>query len=99
MTPRGGQDAIIGVRAGDGVLLLRVAAPPVDGAANRACLALVAHALEVKKVQVSLVGGETSRDKRFRITDLTTADRDTRLALLPQNGDDKINEQSSAAEF
>jgi uncharacterized protein YggU (UPF0235/DUF167 family) len=87
VTPRGGRDAVIGVRAGDGVLLLRVAAPPVDGAANRACLSLVSAALGVRKAQVSLAGGETSREKRFVVSGLTPEERDTRLALLPSVGD------------
>jgi uncharacterized protein YggU (UPF0235/DUF167 family) len=69
-------------------MLLRVAAPPVDGAANRACLSLVALALGVKKAQVSLIGGETSRDKRFLVSGLPPEERDSRLAVLPCIGDD-----------
>lgn len=62
VTPRGGRDAVVGIRAEDGVLLLRASAPPVHGAANRACIGLVAEALGVKKAQVSLAGGETFRE-------------------------------------
>jgi uncharacterized protein len=51
LTPRGGKDAVIGVR--DGVLHLRVAAPAADGAANRACAALVAGRLAA----LPLLGG------------------------------------------
>src|SRR5205823_1237119 len=82
LTPRGGRDAVIGRRA-DGVLLLRVAAPPVDGAANRACRDLLAATLGVRPGRVTLISGETARDKRFSIDGLSDADRDARLAALP----------------
>jgi uncharacterized protein YggU (UPF0235/DUF167 family) len=75
---------VIGYRAADGgVLLLRVAAPPVDGAANRACLALVADVFGVRRGQVALTAGETGREKRFTITGLTEEERDERLRRLP----------------
>ena len=93
VTPRGGRDAVLGVRSSDGVLLLRVAAPPVEGAANRACIELVAKAFGVKRAQVEIVGGETSRDKRFQITGITEAERESRFAALPIVGDDKISER------
>jgi len=79
---------VIGVRSTDGVLLLRVSAPPVDGAANRACTELVAETLGVRRAQVALTAGETAREKRFRVTGLTEAERDARLASLPRVGVD-----------
>ena len=88
VTPRGGRDAVFGIRAEDGVLLLRVAASPVDGAANRACVTLLAEALEVKKAQISLVSGKISRDKRFLVSGLAPKELDRRLAPLPRIGDD-----------
>jgi uncharacterized protein YggU (UPF0235/DUF167 family) len=103
VTPRGGRDVVIGIR-GDNVLLLRVSAAPVDGAANRACIALLAETLDIKKSQISLIGGETSRDKRFRISGMAPEERDQNLALLPKIGggsssddDDKMNEQTTTA--
>lgn len=83
LTPRGGKDSVIGYRKSDGVLLLRVAAPPVDGAANRACTELVAITFGVKRSAVTLVSGETSREKRFALVGLTDTERDTRLNALP----------------
>lgn len=61
LTPRGGRDRVEGVR--DGVLLVRVAAPPVDGAANEALVRLLARELEVPSGSVRLVGGAASRHK------------------------------------
>lgn len=83
VTPRGGRDAVIGWRASDEVLLLRVAAPPVDGAANKAVIELVAETFGVKRGQVVLTGGETSRDKRFRVDDLRADTLKERLSQLP----------------
>ena len=44
-----------------------VAAPPLDGRANRAVLALVAGALGVKKGEVELIAGATSSLKRVLV--------------------------------
>lgn len=84
VTPRGGRDAVIGVRPEDDVLLVRVAAPPVDGAANKACIMLIAEALCVRRGEIALVSGQTSRDKRFAISSLTDAELRERLETLPQ---------------
>jgi uncharacterized protein YggU (UPF0235/DUF167 family) len=43
----------------------------VEGAANRACRELLAGLLGLKRAQVTLVAGESARDKRFRIAGLT----------------------------
>jgi uncharacterized protein len=55
-------------------LRLRVAAPPVAGAANAVCIALLAKTLGIRRVQVQLHAGEKSRDKLFCITGLTLAE-------------------------
>jgi uncharacterized protein YggU (UPF0235/DUF167 family) len=62
LTPRGGRDAIDGVGE-DGVLRVRVAAPPVDGAANEALCRLLARALDVAPADVRIVGGASARRK------------------------------------
>lgn len=81
VTPRGGRDAVIGVR--DGVLHVRVSAPPVDGAANQAVLAVVAKAFGLRRSQASLVGGATARDKRIALSGLAADAARDRLAALP----------------
>lgn len=63
--PRAGRDELAGMR--DGRLLVRVSAPPVDGRANAAVCALLAKAAGVPKRAVSVVRGESARDKRVRI--------------------------------
>ena len=63
VTPRGGRDAIDGAQEIDGRarLLIRVAAPPADGAANAAALALLAKRLDLRKSALTLVQGATGR--------------------------------------
>ena len=53
-------------------LKLRLAAPPVDGKANQACRRFLADLLEVPLAAVEIVGGESSRDKRILVRDVTT---------------------------
>lgn len=48
-------------------LTVHVTAPPVGGAANTACCALLAECLDLPKSRVSILGGEASRQKRLRI--------------------------------
>jgi uncharacterized protein (TIGR00251 family) len=72
--PRASRSAIVGWREESGqdelalpVLAVRLTAPPVEGAANRACRDFLAEVLGVKRVQVTLLSGERSREKRFRV--------------------------------
>lgn len=58
----------------DGVLHVRVSAPPVDGAANSALIALIAETLSVPKSSVLFRSGETSREKVLHITTLTASE-------------------------
>lgn len=71
LTPRAGRNALGGLREIDPdqpLLLARVAAPPLEGAANTALIALVAKALGVPKSAVTITAGETSRIKALEIT-------------------------------
>lgn len=54
-----------GVHADD--LRLRLAAAPVDGAANASCLAFLAKALHVRRSQIRLQSGQKSRHKLSHI--------------------------------
>jgi uncharacterized protein (TIGR00251 family) len=59
--PRASREAIRGIR--NGALEVSLTAPPVDGKANAALLALLADRLGVPRRAVSLVRGDTGRDK------------------------------------
>jgi uncharacterized protein (TIGR00251 family) len=61
LQPRASRDEIVGLR--DGILVVRVMAPPVDGRANRALCKLVAQRAGVAPSRVSVVRGARSRDK------------------------------------
>lgn len=69
-TPRARRSAVVGIAAdpqGRPVLELRLAAPPVEGAANRALAAFLADALGVRKVDVAVVSGAKARLKQVDI--------------------------------
>ncbi|QEC47521.1 DUF167 domain-containing protein [Baekduia soli] len=77
LTPRGGRDAIGGWR--DGVLQVRVAAPPVDGQANAALCRLLAKVVGVAPSRVTVVRGQGAREKVVRVDGLRAADVHERL--------------------
>ena len=65
VTPRGGRDAFgAGTEAH---FAARLAAAPVEGAANAALVALVAKAFGVAKRDVALIAGQTARLKRLQV--------------------------------
>lgn len=51
----------------EGALRVRVAAPPVDGAANGELMRFLARALGVASTAVEITGGHTSKHKRLRV--------------------------------
>lgn len=56
---------------GDNALKLAIQAPPVDGKANEAVQKLLATWMGCPKGKVTLLSGQTSRDKVFFISDIT----------------------------
>ncbi|MFL5679188.1 MAG: DUF167 domain-containing protein [Chloroflexota bacterium] len=72
LTPRGGSDHVEGVI--EGVLRARVAAPPIEGAANQALLRLIADELGVARRAVRLVAGAAGRQKLVVVEGMTPED-------------------------
>jgi uncharacterized protein YggU (UPF0235/DUF167 family) len=66
---------------GDAVLV-RLAAAPVDGAANEALIDLLAKALGCARRQLAIEAGERSRDKRISVAGMSAAELDARVAAL-----------------
>jgi uncharacterized protein (TIGR00251 family) len=64
--PRAGRSGVTGTR--DGTLLVRLNAPPVDGAANVELVDVVADVFGVARRAVTIIAGERSRTKRVHIT-------------------------------
>src|SRR5690606_38633873 len=58
----------------DGLLRVRVAAPPVEGAANAALVEHLARVCRLPRRAVTLVSGDTSRRKRVRLAGVSPAD-------------------------
>ena len=65
-----------------GALKVAVTAPPQDGRANEALAAVLRAALGLKRSQLELAAGATSRDKRFLVRGLARAELERRLAAL-----------------
>lgn len=69
LTPKAKADEIVGMR--DGVLIVRVTAPPVEGKANAALCRLLARRLRVAPGRISVVKGSASRGKLVRVEGLS----------------------------
>jgi uncharacterized protein len=67
---RAARQQIIGVR--DGVLHVRVSAPPVGGAANRALCRLIAARAHIAPSRVHVIRGEHARTKLVRVDGMST---------------------------
>lgn len=70
-TPRANKTEATGIESdahGRPVLRLRVKAPPVDGAANKAILRWFSDTLGVSKSSVAIASGETARIKQVEVT-------------------------------
>ena len=65
--PRASRNKVIGLQGEE--LKVALTAPPVDGAANKACCAFLAKLCSLPKSSVKLVSGETSRHKRLLLKD------------------------------
>jgi len=76
LTPRAAKNGVDGiVQDADGrpLLKLRLVAPPVEGAANQALIAFLAKSLSLRKADISIRSGETSRIKILHLAgDSTT---------------------------
>lgn len=78
VTLRAGRTAIAGIR--DGVLQVKLAAAPVEGAANAALIDLLSRQLRVPKRNLRIATGEHSRTKTVEISGLN--DEEVRARLL-----------------
>ena len=72
LIPRARMNEIAGER--NGVLLVRVTAPPVDGRANAALCRLIAKRVGVGVRSVSVLHGTGSREKVVRVEGISAED-------------------------
>lgn len=76
VTPKGGRDTVTAAsrdEAGQCRLAVKVSAPPADGAANAAVVALIAKTFQVARSRVSILRGDTAREKLLLIEGDTDA--------------------------
>ncbi len=67
--PRASKSALAGEL--DGALKVRLAAPPVDGAANEELIRFLARLLGVSCHQIEIISGATSRHKLVAVSGLS----------------------------
>src|SRR5262245_50161978 len=66
----------------NGALKVAVTAPPEDGRANEALVELLRDLLDLKRSQVELIAGATSREKKFLIRGLNRDGLAAKLAAV-----------------
>ena len=67
--PKAARNEIVGLQ-GD-ALKIRLTAPPVEGAASKMCIELLAKSLRVRKSDVEIIRGQSSRAKKIRVRSKT----------------------------
>lgn len=77
--PRSRSNALVELR--DGVVIVRVTAPPLDGRANDAVCRLLAGVLGVRSSCLTVLRGERGRDKVIAIDGVRQADADAAIRL------------------
>ena len=75
--PHASRSEIAGVQ--EGALKIKVTAPPVEGAANEACIKLLAKELGLKKSQMEISSGAKSRKKTVLVKDISKAELETKI--------------------
>lgn len=66
VVPRASRSEIVGEH--DGALRVRIAAPPVEGAANDELVRLLARKLRVSRSAIRIAAGQTAKLKRIVVT-------------------------------
>jgi uncharacterized protein (TIGR00251 family) len=76
---RARRNAIVG-QLGD-ALKVALTAPPVDGRANEACIEFFAELLRLPRSSITIVSGQSSRNKVVRVTGISVEDLRRRLGF------------------
>lgn len=72
VVPRASSSEIVGELGG--ALKVRIASPPVGGAANAELIKVLAKRFDVAKSAIEIIGGHTSKMKQIKISGLKSAD-------------------------
>jgi hypothetical protein len=77
VSPNATKNEVVGIT--DGVLRVKIAAPPVKGKANRELIAFLSGVLGVSKSQISITKGHASRNKVIAVSGLSREELFKRL--------------------
>ncbi|MEN6623538.1 MAG: DUF167 domain-containing protein [Smithella sp.] len=80
VTPKASRAAIVGWQ--DEALKVKVTALPVEGAANEACIKLLARELGLKKSQIEIFTGTKSRRKTVLIKNITRTELEDKIKKI-----------------
>lgn len=69
IVPGSSRNKIIG--AYNDALKISIAAPPVEGKANKKCIAYLAKYFDVAKSKIEIISGQTSKNKLIKIYDIS----------------------------
>ena len=75
--PHASRVEIVGVQ--EGALKVKVTVPPVEGAANEACIKLLAKELGLKRSQLEIASGAKSRKKTIMVKDISKVELETKI--------------------
>jgi len=83
--PRAKKTELAGVMD-DGTLKIRLAAPPVDGAANKALIEFLAQTLGIAKSQIDIIAGESSERKLISMVGISADEVDAIVGAILNRG-------------
>lgn len=75
--PHAASTQLAGVQ--DGILKVKVTALPVEGAANEACIKLLAKEFDLKKSRMEIFAGAKSRKKTVLVKDISRAELEMKI--------------------
>ncbi len=90
VTPRAKKTEVAGVMD-DGTIKIRLAAPPVDGAANEALIEFLSKALRVPARHIDIIAGQTSERKLISLVGISPAEVDAVFQKLLAAANGKNN--------
>lgn len=69
IVPGSSKNKIVGVY--NNALKISITAPPVEGKANKECIAYLSKYFDVAKSKIEIISGETSKNKLIKIYDIS----------------------------
>ena len=78
--PRSSKNKICGLQGQS--LKIRLTSPPVDGAANKTCIKLLAKVLNISQSQINIISGEKGRNKVIRINEVNRSEFLNKISQL-----------------